>query len=66
MPVDTASLYRTEPAALHEMAVREIFRNTLILGKPPGMLWVMPWYAPSQRNTTVGSVLKHGKFLGAI
>lgn len=34
MPVDTAPLYRTEPVALHESAVREIFRNTLILGKP--------------------------------
>ena len=34
MPVDTEPLYRTEPVAMHEPAVREIFRNTLILGKP--------------------------------
>jgi hypothetical protein len=34
MRVDNAPLYRTEPAALHRDAVREIFWDTLILGKP--------------------------------
>ena len=34
MPVEVLTTYRTEPASLFQQEVREIFRNTLVLGKP--------------------------------